>query len=91
MPFELKPGQGTLHRTREKRNDDSPDYFGELNVGGTIYKLSGWIKLSVKGGKWLSLKVEEPQPRAALETPRPTLGPKQQPMPALDPDDDIPF
>ena len=85
MPFELKPGQGTLHRTNEKKTENSPDYFGEINVGGTVYRLGGWIKISTRGGKWLSLSIEEPRPPAAALERRPVKAP------AIDPDDDIPF
>jgi hypothetical protein len=88
MPFELRPGQGTLHRTKDKQGNDSrPDYYGELNIDGTMYKLGGWIKIS-RSGKWLSLSCEVPRTTAALETPR------RQPtrdLDALDPDADIPF
>jgi hypothetical protein len=87
MPFELKPGQGTLHHVLDKEGNPSrPDYHGELNVGGTMYKLAGWIKISSSGRKWLNLNCELPRPtKAALESPRPTR------IDQLDPDSDIPF
>jgi hypothetical protein len=78
--FVLKDGQGTLHRNDKDGNDARPDMRGELNIGGTIYRLAGWTK-SGKNGKWLSLKAEIPQERPAASTGRKPV----------DPDADIPW
>ena len=68
MAFELKDGQGTLHRVEEKKNEQGPDYEGKLLVDGKQYRVAGWIKTTSAGKKWLSLKAEVP--RAKLEEPR---------------------
>jgi hypothetical protein len=57
MAFELKDGQGTFFKNDKEGNEKRPDYRGELNVGGTIYRISGWIKEGQKG-KWMSLSCE---------------------------------
>lgn len=57
MAYELKDGQGSLFINDKDGNEKRPDRRGELNIGGTIYKLSGWIKEGTKG-PWLSLKAE---------------------------------
>jgi uncharacterized protein (DUF736 family) len=81
MAFELKPGQGTLHHA-EKKSEAAPDYTGQLNVDGTMYRIAGWKKTG-KNGNWLSLSVEIPRPKAAL-----TSAPQAKP---INPDDDLPF
>jgi hypothetical protein len=60
MAYELKDGQGTLFVNDKEGNDKRPDRRGELNIGGTIYRLSGWIKKG-QNGQWLSLSAEEKQ------------------------------
>jgi hypothetical protein len=78
MAFELKDGQGTLFVNDKQGNEKRPDRRGEVNIGGTIYKLSGWLKEG-KNGPWLSLSVE-----VKTDEPRtPTKG--------ADVRDDIPF
>lgn len=57
MAYELKEGQGSLFVNDKQGNEKRPDRRGEINVGGVIYKLSGWLKEG-KSGKWLSLKAE---------------------------------
>lgn len=82
MSFELKEGQGTLHKNDKEGNDKRPDYRGTANVGGTLYRVSGWIKEG-KNGKWMSLSIE--LPRASETEPAPS--PKKH----VDVNEDIPF
>lgn len=58
MAFELKDGQGTLFKNDKDGVDSRPDYRGELNIGGTMYKVAGWLKEGKKG-KWMSLSAQE--------------------------------
>ena len=82
MAYEQKPGQGSLFKNDKKGNENAPDYNGTANIDGTTYRLSGWIKEG-KSGKWMSLKVEFPRPKAAnTGTTR---------MSDIDPDADIEF
>ena len=91
-PFELREGQGTLHRQDKEGNEQRPDYRGELNVGGKLWKLAGWVKISKNGDKWLSLSAEEPRPKAALETPvKPQAARQPSSIERIDPDSDVPF
>ena len=77
MPFELKAGQGALHRVADKQgNARRPDYTGELNIDGVTYRLAGWIKAG-KTSKWLSLTAE--LPRAALLGPDPPAAARRPP------------
>jgi len=59
--------RGVLFNERDKKvKDEDRDYNGTLNVEGTEYWLSGWIKTSKKDGrKFLSLSVKPKQNRAA--------------------------
>ena len=80
MAYELKDGQGSFFKNDKKGNEKAPDYRGELNIGGTTYKLAGWIKDGQRG-KWMSLKVEPKDEQAEV---------KRIGKPA-DADDAIPF
>lgn len=64
MAFELKDGQGTLHRNDKQGNEKRPDYTGQVNLAGTFYRVSGWIKDGQRG-KWLSLRMELPNERTS--------------------------
>lgn len=71
----------------KKTKPTSPDYTGSLNVDGTDYWLSSWIKTSKSGGKFMSLSVTpKDAPKSAPKT-QPKPAPKQD---AFD-DSDVPF
>jgi hypothetical protein len=54
--------RGVLFSERDKKTkDDDRDYSGSLNVDGTEYWLSAWIKTSKAGNKFLSLSVKPKQ------------------------------
>lgn len=73
---------GVLFKNDRKEKDTHPDYKGSINVGGTEYWLSSWIKTGQKG-KFMSLAIT------------PKDAPKEQPNPSaparMEEDDDIPF
>ncbi len=79
MAYELKPGQGTFFKNDKGDNAARPDYRGEVNVAGMMYKISGWIKEGKSGLKYMSLSVEEPQEKAAEPAKKAAV------------EDDIPF
>jgi hypothetical protein len=81
MAYELNEGQGTLFRNDKKpEGSKQPDYRGELNVGGTVMEIAGWLKEG-KNTKYMSLKVQPKQAREAA-------APQRQ---AVDVDQDVPF
>jgi uncharacterized protein (DUF736 family) len=49
---------GALFKNKEKETDKHPDYQGSINVGGTDYWLSAWLKESKKGEKYMSLAIK---------------------------------
>jgi hypothetical protein len=55
-----------FHASKEKVSDR--DYSGSININGTEYWLSGWVKTSAAGNKYLSLAVK---PKAAADTAKP--------------------
>jgi hypothetical protein len=51
--------RGVLFSERDKKaKDEDRDYSGSLNVEGTEYWLSAWIKTSKAGNKFLSLSIK---------------------------------
>ena len=50
----------TLFRVREKRNPNSPDYTGNLEINGVKYRLSAWArKAKSDGATYLSGMVSD--------------------------------
>lgn len=82
MPKEYdNTNSGALFRNDEKESDKHPDYRGSINVGGTEYWLSAWLKTSKKGAKFMSLSV----------TPKEGAGKAAQQQRQRSVPDDIPF
>jgi hypothetical protein len=50
--------RGALFRDDRKQNEGDRDYSGSINVNGEEFWLSGWVKISKKGQKFLSLSVK---------------------------------
>ena len=57
MPYD-NTNRGALFRVEDKKDEKHADYSGNINVDGTEYWLSGWIKTSKEGKKYLSLSVK---------------------------------
>jgi hypothetical protein len=65
---------GLLARNDKQGNDSRPDYRGSINVDGTEYWLSAWIKTGrdgtkLAGQKYMSLSVQPKDAPAASPTP----------------------
>lgn len=75
-----KENSGNMKRNDKGGVESRPDYRGQINVAGTDYWLSGWIK-DGDDGKWMSLSV---QPKDA----KPAAKPAAKPQPE---DEDLPF
>ena len=39
-----------------KRSEKAPDMLGRCWIGGVLYEVAGWVSLSKKNRKYLSLK-----------------------------------
>jgi hypothetical protein len=54
--------RGALFRNDDKNDNQGRDYFGPLDIEGTEYWLSGWVRTSKKSGKkYLSLSIKPKQ------------------------------
>ena len=73
--------RGALFKNDRKETENHPDYKGQVNVDGTDYWLSAWIKESQNGGKYMSLSVQPKEDRKPAA---------KKPM-RNDADEDLPF
>ena len=65
--------RGVLFNNRDRKSSEKDrDYGGKVNVEGKEYWLSGWIKTSKKGLKFLSLSLQAVESQR-VEGERPTL------------------
>jgi hypothetical protein len=57
----MKENSGSMFVNTKKLSDSHPDRNGTALIGGVEYYVSGWIKETKSGDKWLSLafKVKE--------------------------------
>ena len=74
--------RGSLFKNDRKDDAKFPDYKGSINVDGTEYWLSAWIKVSKDGAKFMSLSVKNKNADASLN--------KKQSKEKFE-DSDIPF
>ena len=75
--------RGSLFKNDRKDDAKFPDYKGSINVDGTEYWLSAWIKVSKDGAKFMSLSVKNKNADASLQ---PKKKVKQEEF-----EDDVPF
>ena len=61
--------RGVLFRNEKKETEKHADYRGELNVDGTEFWLSAWVKESKNGKKFMSLSVK-PKDEAPKRAPK---------------------
>ena len=75
--------KGALFKNDRKDSPSHPDYKGTVNVEGTEYWASGWIKTAGPSSKFLSVALTPKDERAASQ--------RAPVRPSLEDDDDIPF
>jgi uncharacterized protein (DUF736 family) len=88
--------RGVLFKNDDKQGENFPDYKGNINVNGTEFWLSAWIKTSDKTGKkFMSLSVKA---KEQAQAQRPASRPAQRPTSPQQaggfedfPDSDVPF
>ena len=83
MAYELKDGQGSLFKNKEKMEDTHADYTGQAKIAGGGYWVNAWLKTSKNGEKYLSLSIRQKTAKGAAPAP---VAAK-----TADPDDDLPF
>lgn len=91
---------GMLRKNDRKEKDSHPDYRGVINVGGTDYWLSAWLKVGKEGSKmagekFFSLSVQPMEDqggrRPASRPSAPAPAPRRPAQRMEDIEDDIPF
>jgi len=81
MSFD-KTNTGTLGKNKRREKETHPEYSGEINVDGSEYWLSAFIRTNGKTGeKFFALSVRK-------KVERPAEQPKSTDVPF---DDDLPF
>jgi hypothetical protein len=99
MAYELRDNSGSLFLNSKKEKETHPDRTGTAMIDGVTYYVSGWLKTSQSGQKFLSLafKRKDDQPRQESISERATAK-IRQPDPIStgrprndDMNDDIPF
>jgi hypothetical protein len=63
--------RGAIFRDDNKVKETDRDYSGSLNVGGVDHWVSGWVKISKNGKKYLSLSVKPKNEKPAAGTKPP--------------------
>ena len=71
MGFETKPGNGALFKNDRKAEESQPDYRGDINVGGTLYWLSAWVKTDKNNKKYFSLSLQPKERNYEDDIPEP--------------------
>lgn len=74
MPEYDPTDRGALFKNDRKQTEKHPDYTGNLNVNGTDYWISAWIKTSKKGTTFMSLSVTEKDTNQKKAEPRSVPG-----------------
>ena len=77
--------RGAMFKNTRRETDRHPEYKGTLDVNGTAYWISAWLKVSAQGEKYMSLSV---QPKDAAPA-KPAPATRKQSSVGMD--DDIPF
>jgi hypothetical protein len=95
MSYEVKEGTGALFRNDRKEKPSQPAYQGQGRIGGVLYRVSGWVRESKSGSKYLSLSIR-PDEREPAQKPLTTPARSTPANPVRTPevfefDDDIPF
>lgn len=86
--FTRKDGDGVLFKNDDRKNDRAPNYRGNILINGQEYWLSGWLKESKSGDKYMSLSA---QPKQAQYHHGAAKNPPAQRSNEPDLNDDIPW
>ena len=60
--------RGAIFKNDNKVKDSDRDYSGSIEIEGRKYWLSGWIKTSKAGQKYLSLSVKPKEEKTSTST-----------------------
>jgi hypothetical protein len=85
VSYQQKDGTGALFVNDRKETSQHPDRTGTITIGGQDYWLSGWLKSTKDGKKYLSLSAR-PKVQKNAPAPEAAAGGGEE-----DPSDDLPF
>ena len=72
---------GALFKNDKGDNENRPDYKGSINVAGTDYWISSWLKTSQAGNKYMSLSVQVKEEKVQQNAPEATPDGFSDPIP----------
>ena len=72
---------GALFKNDKGDNENRPDYKGSINVAGTDYWISSWLKTSQAGNKYMSLSVQVKEEKVQQNAPEAAPDDFSDPMP----------
>ena len=58
MAYEMLDNSGSLWVNDRKEKESHPDRTGSIKIDGVEYWVSGWLKKTDDGRRWLSLSVK---------------------------------
>ena len=90
MAYEMKPETGSMFENDKAGNSARPDYKGSVLVGGVELRVSGWLKTSAKGTRWISLKFEPPFQKQEQQPSKPQSKIRDEDVPESDWQNDNP-
>ena len=68
MAFQQKNNSGSLFKNDKKQTDKHPDYKGTAIVDGVNKNLAAWIRTSQTGKKYMSITIQDPEPKTGFDT-----------------------
>jgi hypothetical protein len=74
MSYEQKESYGALFKNDTKGNANAPAYKGDIMLGGNLWEISAWVKLTKAGIEFYSLSGKP-------KTPKPTAPKEEKPVP----------
>lgn len=101
MAYEMRELSGSIFQNQNKTTENHPGWKGSALIDGVEYWVSGWVKQTGEGNKWVSLSFtakdqaprQDRQPTAPNDRARNAASAKMQ-APAIrapEFDDEIPF
>jgi hypothetical protein len=82
---------GALFKNDKQGNAKRPDYKGSLNVDGTEYRISAWLRTSKKGDKYMGLAIQPKEEAEMAARPNGTPPPPSQERQTDPFNDEVPF
>lgn len=71
-PYETKDMTGSLFKNENPKSEKSPPYTGTAKIGGTMYRVSGFLNESKSGKKYFGLTFQEADGQQQPQTKGPS-------------------